>query len=90
MLFLKKTFLSLVFQILEKGDLQVSDKERQVTNDSNFKELSNMIASMCVNPETKKPYSPSIIEKTLRDIGFNPKSSRSTKQNVNVYYLLVL
>jgi ribosome maturation protein Sdo1 len=61
-------------QILEKGDLQVSDKERQTTSDSSFKvnnlsifqykyklmllkEVANLIANMCVNPETQRPYS---------------------------------
>uniref|UniRef100_A0A915MNR9 Ribosome maturation protein SDO1/SBDS N-terminal domain-containing protein n=1 Tax=Meloidogyne javanica TaxID=6303 RepID=A0A915MNR9_MELJA len=43
--------------ILEKGDLQVSDKERQLTSESSFKEVANLIANMCVNPETQRPYS---------------------------------
>uniref|UniRef100_A0A7E4USX8 Ribosome maturation protein SBDS n=1 Tax=Panagrellus redivivus TaxID=6233 RepID=A0A7E4USX8_PANRE len=66
--------------ILEKGDLQVSDKERQVSNETSFKEVANLIAEMCVNPETKRPYSSGVIEKALKDSHFNVKSNRSAKQ----------
>ena len=67
--------------ILEKGDLQVSDKERQVTSEISFKEIANLIANMCVNPETKRPYSSAVIEKTLHDIHFNLNTNRSAKQH---------
>ncbi|KAH7731282.1 shwachman-Bodian-Diamond syndrome [Aphelenchoides avenae] len=67
--------------ILDKGDLQVSDKERQVTAESSFKEVANIIANMCVDPETKRPYSPAVIEKALRDQHFSLKSNRSAKQH---------
>uniref|UniRef100_A0A0N5AF37 Ribosome maturation protein SBDS n=1 Tax=Syphacia muris TaxID=451379 RepID=A0A0N5AF37_9BILA len=66
--------------ILEKGDLQVSDKERQVQTESSFKEVANLIASMCVNPDTKRPYSVAVIEKALRDAHFSNKTSSSVKK----------
>ncbi|KAE9556738.1 hypothetical protein FO519_000144 [Halicephalobus sp. NKZ332] len=68
--------------ILEKGDLQVSDKERQVHTETNFKELANMIADMCVNPDTKRPYSTTVIEKTLKDVHFTMKSNRSALEAI--------
>uniref|UniRef100_A0A915D9M0 Ribosome maturation protein SDO1/SBDS central domain-containing protein n=1 Tax=Ditylenchus dipsaci TaxID=166011 RepID=A0A915D9M0_9BILA len=43
--------------ILEKGDLQVSDKERQVTAETSIKEIATIVANMCVDPETNRPYS---------------------------------
>ena len=66
--------------ILEKGDLQVSDKERQTTSESSFKEVANLIANMCVNPETQRPYSLETIEKALHDAHFSLKANRSAKQ----------
>nr|CAD2137665.1 unnamed protein product [Meloidogyne enterolobii] len=66
--------------ILEKGDLQVSDKERQLTSESSFKEVANLIANMCVNPETQRPYSLATIENALRDAHFSLKSNHSAKQ----------
>ncbi|KAI1721341.1 shwachman-Bodian-Diamond syndrome (SBDS) protein [Ditylenchus destructor] len=66
--------------ILEKGDLQVSDKERAATTETSIKEIANLIANMCVNSETKRPYSSTVIEKALRDAHFNYKSNRNAKQ----------
>uniref|UniRef100_A0A915Q4K7 Ribosome maturation protein SBDS n=1 Tax=Setaria digitata TaxID=48799 RepID=A0A915Q4K7_9BILA len=66
--------------ILEKGDLQVSEKERQVQSNSSFKEVANLIANMCVNPDTKRPYSSSVIENVLHEAHFSLKPNRSAKQ----------
>lgn len=66
--------------ILEKGDLQVSDKERQAASDSAFKEVSQMLASMVVNPETKRPIPPSVIDKALHEIHFALRPGRNAKQ----------
>ncbi|RCN31695.1 rRNA metabolism protein, SBDS family [Ancylostoma caninum] len=66
--------------ILEKGDLQVSDKERQAASDQSLKEVSQLIASMVVNPETKRPIPPSIIDKALHEMHFSLKPNRSAKQ----------
>jgi len=66
--------------ILEKGELQVSDKERQVTAEVSIKEISNLIANMCVNPETQRPYPLASIEKAIHDHHFSLKPNRSAKQ----------
>lgn len=71
---------------MEKGDLQVSEKERQVTSEISFKEIANLIANMCVNPETKRPYSSSVIEKALHDLHFNLNTNRSAKQHVRYFF----
>ncbi|KAM3723332.1 Ribosome maturation protein SBDS [Dirofilaria immitis] len=66
--------------ILEKGDLQVSEKERQAQSDSSFKEIANLISNMCVNPDTKRPYSSSVIESALHETHLSLKPNRSVKQ----------
>ncbi|CAP33508.1 Protein CBG15250 [Caenorhabditis briggsae] len=66
--------------ILDKGDLQVSDKERQAASDQSLKEVSQLIASMVVNPETKRPVPPSVIDKALQEMHFSLKPNRSSKQ----------
>jgi len=66
--------------ILEKGELQVSEKERTVQLESSYKDIATTVADMCVNPETKRPYPVGIIEKALHDIHFSIKPNRSTKQ----------
>ena len=67
-------------EILEKGELQVSDKERQAHLDSLFKDIATTVAEKCVNPETKRPYTVSMIEKAMKDIHFSVKPNRSAKQ----------
>ncbi|VDO21564.1 unnamed protein product [Brugia timori] len=69
--------------ILEKGDLQVSEKERLAQSDSSFKELANLIANMCVNPDTKRPYSSSVIENALHQTHLSLKPNRSIKQQAH-------
>uniref|UniRef100_A0A915JMS3 Ribosome maturation protein SBDS n=1 Tax=Romanomermis culicivorax TaxID=13658 RepID=A0A915JMS3_ROMCU len=66
--------------ILEKGELQVSEKERAVQLESNFKEIATLVSNMCVNPETKRPYPVTIIENALHDLHFSVKPNRTSKQ----------
>lgn len=49
-----------------------------------------MIAEMCVNPDTKRPYSSAVIEKALKDSHFGMKANRSVKQHVNFYFSLIV
>lgn len=67
-------------EILAKGELQVSDKERQSSLDAMFKDIATNVADKCVNPESKRPYSVSLIEKAMKDIHFSVKPNRNAKQ----------
>uniref|UniRef100_U5EWR6 Ribosome maturation protein SBDS n=1 Tax=Corethrella appendiculata TaxID=1370023 RepID=U5EWR6_9DIPT len=67
-------------EILAKGELQVSDKERHTQLDAIFKEISTIVADKCINPETKRPYPVSIIEKSMKDIHYSIKPNRNAKQ----------
>ncbi|XP_050345282.1 ribosome maturation protein SBDS [Nymphalis io] len=67
-------------EILEKGELQVSDKERHSQIDALFKDIATTVADKCVNPETKRPYPVSIIEKAMKDIHFSVNVNKSAKQ----------
>lgn len=66
--------------ILEKGELQVSDKERHSQIDSLFKDIATTVAEKCINPETKRPYPVSIIEKAMKDIHYSVNVNRNAKQ----------
>ena len=70
------------FQILEKGELQVSDKERTQHLETTFKEIASIISGKCINPETKRPYTISIIEQAMRDIHYSVNPNRNAKQQV--------
>ncbi|XP_016362255.1 ribosome maturation protein SBDS [Sinocyclocheilus anshuiensis] len=67
-------------QILAKGELQVSDKERQSQLEQMFRDIATIVAEKCVNPETKRPYTVILIERAMKDIHFSVKANKSTKQ----------
>ena len=67
-------------EILNRGELQVSEKERQHQLESTFKDIATIIADKCVNPETKRPYPVGMIEKSMRQIHVSVKQNRTSKQ----------
>ncbi|XP_051965638.1 ribosome maturation protein SBDS [Xyrauchen texanus] len=67
-------------QILAKGELQVSDKERQSQLEQMFRDIATIVAEKCVNPETKRPYTVNLIERAMKDIHYSVKAHKSTKQ----------
>jgi ribosome maturation protein SDO1 len=67
-------------EILAKGELQVSDKERHSALDAMYKDVATTVADKCVNPESKRPYPVSMIEKAMKDIHFSVKPNRNAKQ----------
>lgn len=68
-------------KILAKGELQVSEKERQVHLESMFRDIATVVAEMCVNPDTKRPYTVTVIERAMKeDIHYSVNPNRNTKQ----------
>jgi len=72
--------LEICKKILHKGELQVSERERQVTLDSKFHEIVQLVTEKTVNPETQRPYPLASIEQALRDAHFAIKNHRNSKQ----------
>lgn len=58
----------------------MSDKERDLEIDSLFKDVASVLAEKCVNPDTKRPYTISMLERALRDIHFSVDLKRNAKQ----------
>nr|XP_018666760.1 ribosome maturation protein SBDS-like [Ciona intestinalis] len=68
-------------QILAKGELQVSEKERSVHLESMFRDIATIVTDMCVNPDTKRPYTVTVIERAMKeDIHYSVNPTRNTKQ----------
>ncbi|KAI8897285.1 SBDS protein C-terminal domain-containing protein [Globomyces pollinis-pini] len=70
----------IILEILEKGELQVGEKERTQVFESLNRDIANTIAEKTINPETKRPYTATMIEKVLSDIHFNINPNRNAKQ----------
>jgi len=68
-------------QILAKGDLQVSEKERTLDRESTLKEIATIVAEKCVNPDTKRPYTVTMIEAAMKnDLHFSVNPNKNAKQ----------
>ncbi|XP_028321434.1 ribosome maturation protein SBDS [Gouania willdenowi] len=67
-------------QILSKGELQVSDRERQSQLETMYRDIATIVADKCVNPDTRRPYTVSLIESAMKDIHYSVKPNKSTKQ----------
>ena len=68
-------------EVLNKGEFQVSEEERQAQVEQLFKDVAARVTDMCVNPETQKPYPLSTIERYMREtMHFAPSTTKSAKQ----------
>ncbi|CAO3609149.1 unnamed protein product [Cunninghamella blakesleeana] len=66
-------------EILKKGELQVAEKERSNQLESMWKDIANIVTDNCVNPQTKRPYTVTMIEKAMQDLHLSVNPKRSTK-----------
>ncbi|RZC92782.1 hypothetical protein C5167_029512 [Papaver somniferum] len=71
--------------IMQKGELQVAGKERDSQLSSQFRDIATIVMQKTINPETKRPYSISMIEQLMHGIhfGVDPHST-SKKQALEV------
>lgn len=80
----------IILEILQKGELQLGEKERQLNIDSINKEILVVISTKCINPRTKKRYPPSIIQKVLNDLNYNVSPNKPAKsQALEIIKLLI-
>ncbi|GAM25773.1 hypothetical protein SAMD00019534_089480 [Acytostelium subglobosum LB1] len=70
----------ILLQILEKGELQVSSKERENESEQKFRDIATIVAEKCVNPETQRPIPVGIIEKAMKDVHYSLHPTKSSKQ----------
>lgn len=66
---------AIVKEILDHGDFQVGEQERHAQIDRIRNEVIHIVAGRLVNPETKRVYTPGMIEKALDTL-----SSQATQQ----------
>eukprot|EP00188_Purpureofilum_apyrenoidigerum_P000137 Plantae.Rhodophyta-Purpureofilum_apyrenoidigerum.ctg1053.p1 GENE.Plantae.Rhodophyta-Purpureofilum_apyrenoidigerum.ctg1053~~Plantae.Rhodophyta-Purpureofilum_apyrenoidigerum.ctg1053.p1 ORF type:complete len:273 (+),score=49.12 Plantae.Rhodophyta-Purpureofilum_apyrenoidigerum.ctg1053:63-821(+) len=72
---------TVILEILAKGEVQVSDKERTHQSDKTFQEIATIVADKCVDPKTQRPFPVTMIERMMREtLHYTVSSSRSAKQ----------
>ncbi|KAH9177016.1 Shwachman-Bodian-diamond syndrome protein [Lactarius sanguifluus] len=70
-------------EILEKGEVQVGDKEREHDIAALRREIATLVAEKCVDPATQAPYSVSIIEKAMSEAGYSVRANKNAKSQVS-------
>uniref|UniRef100_A0A672MGZ0 SBDS ribosome maturation factor n=1 Tax=Sinocyclocheilus grahami TaxID=75366 RepID=A0A672MGZ0_SINGR len=86
----KKDTLSSTFstddltEICKQVNVLLSTGVRQGASQSQleqmFRDIATIVAEKCVHPETKRPYTVSLIERAMKDVHFSVKANKSTKQ----------
>ena len=89
---LKKAFgtvnvQDVVKEILQKGELQVGEKERNHELSSTWKEIVTLVCEKCVDPSSQRPYTFGMIDKAMSDIHYSIKTGKSTKSQVGLRWL---
>lgn len=69
----------IILEILKKGEIQLSEKERAQQNEKLHNEILSIISAKCINPKSKKRYPPTMIDKALKELKFNFVNARSAK-----------
>ncbi|KAF9454933.1 Shwachman-Bodian-diamond syndrome protein [Macrolepiota fuliginosa MF-IS2] len=73
----------IVAEILNKGEVQVGEKEREHDLTSLRKEIATLVAEKCVDPATQTPYPVGMIEKAMAEAGFSVKQGKTAKSQVS-------
>ena len=66
--------------ILERGELQVSDKEREVHLSGIVTDIVKIIVQKCVHPVTKRRFTQQTIKNAIKDIHFPVKYDQPAKR----------
>ncbi|KAI1785410.1 Shwachman-Bodian-diamond syndrome protein [Ganoderma leucocontextum] len=74
---------SIVKEILQKGELQVGEKEREHDLSSVRREIATLVAEKCVDPATQRPYPVGVIDKAMTEAGFSVKQGKNAKAQVS-------
>jgi ribosome maturation protein SDO1 len=65
--------------ILERGEMQVSEKERAAALQSLSRDVCALVSEMCINPVTRRPYPVRLIASGMRDCHFSLHPTRPAK-----------
>jgi ribosome maturation protein SDO1 len=71
--------LTICQEILNKGEIQLGEKERAALIISMNRDIASIVADKSINPENDRPYTISMIQNAMKQIHFSIKTSKSAK-----------
>jgi len=69
-----------ILEILRKGTVQESEKERKVDQDNMFKEIATVVLEKCLNSETRRPLTYGYVERMMKEIQYPIKPEEAAKK----------
>ena len=57
-----------------KGELQISEKERDIMNEKLFRDIATIVAEKCVDAETKRPLTVGLVERAMKEAHYSSNS----------------
>lgn len=69
----------IILEILDKGEIQLNEKERTANLQQKNNEFLTIISTKCINPRSKKRYPPTMIQKALNEIKYHLNPNKPTK-----------
>ncbi|KAI0462920.1 hypothetical protein LJB42_003724 [Komagataella kurtzmanii] len=72
---------TIIKEILNKGEIQLSEKERQANSSKYTAEVLQLVSAKCINPKTMKRYPTTMIHKALNELKFNLASTKPAKSH---------
>ena len=77
--FPKKSLMEIITDILDHGELQVGEKERNAELERTKNEVIDIVAGKLVDPRTKRVYTTGMIEKALDQLSSAAASQQADK-----------
>jgi len=72
--------LEICKKILKDGDVQVSDREREVHMEGLWKDIVQIIVERCVHPQTGRQLTAPTVESALKSTGFSVQPDQAAKR----------
>mmetsp|Transcript_263 Transcript_263/g.701 ORF Transcript_263/g.701 Transcript_263/m.701 type:complete len:369 (+) Transcript_263:87-1193(+) len=67
-------------KILKSGELQVSDRERELQLEGLFRDIVQIVVERCVHPQSGRQLTATAVENALKNLGFSVKSDHTAKK----------
>ena len=75
--------------ILKEGKVNLAEKERKMMIENLTKDIASIVASQCINSNTQRPLTASMVERAMKAVGYSVKLKKAPKaQALNVIKLL--
>lgn len=74
-----KTIEEALIIILKEGKINLAEKERKLIIENLGKDIASIVASQCINTNTQRPLTTSMVERAMKAVGYSVKIKKAAK-----------